>query len=38
MGLQKTNVKKKTHYAYPLVTRAKYVQMTEDTYKLFVGE
>ena len=28
----------KKRYAYPLVTRAKCVQMTEDICKLFVGE
>ena len=28
----------KTRYAYPLVIRAKYVEMTEDTCKLFAGE
>lgn len=31
MGLQKTNGgKKETLHAYPLVTRVKYVRMTED--------
>jgi len=37
-GASKNKWEKRHANAYPLVTRAKYVQMTEDTCRLLVVE